>query len=139
MSLLVEEAPSATELSPLRVHAMRGGYLVMAVGLTLVKWPLLPEAHAMPLYEGVTLSLLTAMSLLAWLGVWRPIAMLPVLVFEVLWKTLWFSLVALPRAVSGDMGQPFVEVAVNSAVVVVVVVAVPWRHAWRTYLRRPER
>ena len=88
MSLLVEKAPPATELSPLRVHAMRGGYLVMAVGLTLVKWPLLPDAHTMPLFEGVTLSLLTAMSVLAWLGVWRPIRMLPVLVFEVLWKAL---------------------------------------------------
>jgi hypothetical protein len=39
--------------------------------------------------------------------------------------------------VSGELSQPFVEVAVNSAVVVVVVAAVPWRHAWRTYVLRP--
>jgi hypothetical protein len=139
MSLLTEATPEAPELSPLRVHAMRGGYLVMAVGLTIVKWPLLPDAHTMPLYEGVTLSLLTAMSLLAWLGVWRPVRMLPVLVLEVLWKVLWLALVALPRAVSGELGRPFVEVAVNCSVAVVIVAAVPWGHVWRTYVRRPER
>ena len=54
---------SGTDLSLTRLYLMRAGYLLMAVGLALVKWPLLPEAHTLPLYEGVTLCLLTAMSL----------------------------------------------------------------------------
>lgn len=33
------------------------GYPLIGVGLALVKWPLLPEANALPLYEGVTLRL----------------------------------------------------------------------------------
>jgi hypothetical protein len=41
---------------------MRGGYLLMGVGLAVVKWPLLPGASDLPLFEGVTLCLLTAMS-----------------------------------------------------------------------------
>ena len=61
---------------------MRGGYLLMGVGLALVKWPELPEAHTMPLFEGVTLCLLTAMSLLAFLGVRYPVSLLPVLLLE---------------------------------------------------------
>lgn len=44
---------------------MRAGYLFLGVGLALVKWPQLPDAHSLPLYQGVTLCLLTAMSLLA--------------------------------------------------------------------------
>jgi hypothetical protein len=136
MSVLTEAAPTATVLSPSRMHAMRGGYLVMFVGLVLVKWPLLPDAHTMPLYEGVTLSLLTAMSLLALIGVFRPVRLLPVLVFEVLWKAIWLSLVALPRAVSGDLGPAFVEVAVNCSVAVLIVAAVPWTYVWRTWRQR---
>lgn len=70
------------DLSLARLHAMRGGYLLMGVGLALVKWPKLPSAHNLPVYEGVTLCLLTAMSLLAFLGLRYPVKMLPVLLFE---------------------------------------------------------
>lgn len=135
MSVLTEAAPAAGELSPLRLHAMRGGYLVIGVGLAIVKWPLLPDAHTMALFEGVTLSLLTAMSLLAFVGVWHPVRMLPVLVLEVLWKVLWLSVVAVPRAVAGELDGAFVDVAVNCSVAVVIVAAVPWGFAWRTYVR----
>ena len=65
-------------LSLVRLHAMRGGYLLMGVGLALVKWPKLAEAHTMPLYEGVTLCLLTAMSVLVFLGLRYPVKLLPV-------------------------------------------------------------
>jgi hypothetical protein len=136
MSVLTEAPPAAPTLSPFRISVMRGGYLVMVVGLAIVKWPLLPDAHTMPLYEGVTLSLLTAMSLLALVGVFRPVRMLPVLVFEVLWKVLWLSLVALPRAVAGDLGPAFVEVAVNCSLLVVIAAAVPWGYVWRTWRQR---
>jgi hypothetical protein len=135
MSVLSEAAPATRELSPLRLHAMRGGYLFMALGLAFVKWPLLPEAHTMPLYEGVTLSLLTAMSLLAFVGVWRPVRMLPMLVLEVLWKVLWLSVVAVPRAVAGELDSAFVDVVVNCSLGVVIVAVVPWGYVWRTYVR----
>lgn len=135
MSVLTEAAPAVRELSPLRLHAVRGGYLFMALGLAFVKWPLLPEAHTMPLYEGVTLSLLTAMSLLAFVGVWRPVRMLPLLVLEVLWKLLWLSVVAVPRAMSSGLDSAFVEVVVNCSLVVVIVAVVPWGYVWRKYVR----
>ena len=60
------DAEAAT-LSPLRLNLMRAGYALMGIGLVLVKWPLLPEAHTLPLHESVTVCLLTAMSLLAFL------------------------------------------------------------------------
>ena len=59
---------SHSDLALTRLHLMRAGYLLMGVGLALVKWPLLPDAATLPLYEGVTLCVLTAMSLLAFLG-----------------------------------------------------------------------
>ena len=76
---------------------MRAGYLLMGVGLVLVKWPLLPDAHTLPLYEGVTLCLLTAMSLLAFVGLRHPVKLLPVLLFESAWKLLWLALVGAPQ------------------------------------------
>ena len=37
---------TATELSLIRLNLMRGGYLLIGVGLALVKWPLLPTPIA---------------------------------------------------------------------------------------------
>jgi hypothetical protein len=130
-------ATTGSQLSLARLHLMRAGYLLMGVGLVLVKWPLLPDAHSLPLYEGVTLCLLTAMSLLAFLGLLHPVKLLPVLLFESAWKLLWLALVALPQAVSGGLDAATTDVAVNCSVVVVILAVVPWGHVWRTYVRAP--
>jgi hypothetical protein len=116
---------------------MRGGYLLMGVGLALVKWPLLPESGALPLYEGVTLCLLTAMSLLAFLGLRHPVKLLPLLLFESAWKLLWLGLIALPKAITGDLDAATTETLLNCSLVIVILAVTPWRYVWRTYARSP--
>jgi hypothetical protein len=125
-------AATSAPLSIARLYAMRGGYLFMVVGLALVKWPLLPSAHTLPVYEGVTLSLLTGMSLLALLGLRYPVKMLPVLLFEVAWKLLWLGLVALPNAVAGDLDAERTRILANCSLVVVIVAVTPWGYVWRS-------
>ena len=121
------------DLGPWRVNLMRGGYLLMVVGLALVKWPLLGHAASLPLFEGVTLALLTAVSLLAFLGLFRPVKLLPVLLFEATWKVLWLGLVALPNALSGDLSAAMTQVLINCSLVLVIIAVIPWRYVWRSY------
>lgn len=123
------------DLSLPRLYAMRAGYLLMGLGLAVVKWPLLAGAHDLPLYEGITLSLLTAMSVLAFLGLRYPVKLLPLLLFESLWKVLWLAVVAAPTAVTGSLDAETSDVAVNCSLVVVILAVVPWGHVWRTYVR----
>jgi hypothetical protein len=107
------------------------------LGLAVVNWPLLPDASTMPLYEGVTLCLLTAMSVLALLGLRYPVRMLPVLLFETAWKVLWLGLVALPHAASGSLDRATTDVVVNCSLVVAIVAVVPWRYMWAQFVRTP--
>ena len=130
-------APPEPAVSLTRLYLLRLGYLFMGAGLALVKWPLLPDADTLPLYEGVTLCLLTAMSLLALVGLRHPVKLLPVLLFETAWKILWLALVALPTAASGRLDDGTTEVLVNCSFVVVIIAVVPWPHVWRTYVRSP--
>jgi hypothetical protein len=123
------------ELSLTRLHLMRAGYLLMGVGLALVKWPLLPEGHTLPLYEGVTLCLLVAMSLLAFLALRYPVKLLPLLLFESAWKLLWLGLVALPKAIDGNLDKATSDIVVNCSLVVVILAVTPWGYVWRNYLR----
>jgi len=112
---------------------MRAGYLLMGVGLVAVKWPLLPHVGSLPLYEGVVTCLLTAMSLLAFLGLRYPVKLLPLLLFESAWKLIWLALVALPRAAGGNLDAATTNVVVNCSLVVVILAVTPWRYAWRQY------
>jgi hypothetical protein len=126
---------STAGLSVGRLNAMRAGYLLMGAGLAIVKWPLLSDAHRQPFYEGVTLCLLTAMSLLAFLGLRYPVRLLPLLLFESVWKVLWLGLVALPRAVTGTMDAHTTENVFSCSLVVVILAVIPWRHVWRYFVR----
>jgi len=118
---------------------MRGGCLLMGLGLALVKWPHLSEASTRPLDESVTLCLLTAMSLLAPLGLRYPVRMLPVLLFETMWKLAWLGLIALPNAEAGIRDQAMTDVLVNGSLVILIIAVTPWRYvcgsvrsvAWR--------
>ena len=77
------------ELPPRHLNIMRLGYAFMGLGLAIVKWPIVVQnAPSLPVPEGVVACLLTAMSLLALLGLRYPVRMLPILLFEVLWKVM---------------------------------------------------
>jgi hypothetical protein len=128
---------TAPPLSLRRLYAMRGGYLLMGLGLALVKWPHLSEASTMPLYESVTLCLLTAMSLLALLGLRYPVRMLPVLLFETMWKLVWLGLVALPNAEAGTLDQAMTDVLVNCSLVILIIAVTPWRYVWARFVLSP--
>jgi hypothetical protein len=130
----------ATDRKPLptyRLNLMRLGYLVMGVGLVIVRWPSLLRASALSPFEGVVVAMLTAMSLLAFLGLRYPTKMLPILVFESAWKVLWLAVIALPHLIAGDIDAP-TEKLLSSVIWVVIVLAVtPWDYAWRTYVTAP--
>ncbi len=126
--------PTAADLSVRRLNVMRVGYLFMGLGLVAVKWPLLPQAHTLPLYEGVTVCVLVAMSLFALLGLRYPTKLLPLLLLETTWKVLWLSVVALPTATAGDLDAATTTVLVNCTFVVVIAAVIPWRYAWRRFV-----
>ena len=131
----VNAAGTAADLPTWRLNLMRIGYLVMGVGLALVKWPIvIGYDRDFPLYEGVVAVLLTAMSLLAFLGLRHPVRLLPILLFETLWKVIWLSVVALPAVAAGDVDQAMSETIVSCSLVVIIVAVVPWRYVWQRYV-----
>ena len=143
MAVLVESTPGretrqdGEQLSLPRLYALRFGYLVVGVGLAVRKWPLFLHRDTWGLEEGVVTCLLVAMGLLALLGVKYPVRMLPVLVFESLWKLIWLGAVAAPLWLDGRLDGRTAETAAMCLWVVVVLAVVPWRHVARRYLTEP--
>ena len=126
------------KLSTRRLNIMRCGYAFMGVGLAIVKWPILVQnVSALPLFEGVEACLLTGIALLAFLGLRYPVAMLPILLFEVTWKAIWIAAVAVPHLVADDLDAATRDVLVNCSLVVIIVAVIPWRYVWKRYVRTP--
>lgn len=124
-------------LSLLRLYLLRAGYLFMAVGLALTRWPLLIGHDASwALMDSVVVCMLVAQSLLFFLGVRYPVKMIPILLFEMTWKVIWLSAVALPLWRAGALNGAAASVAINCSLVVIVLVILPWPYLVRQYVTR---
>lgn len=78
---------SVNNLSVFRLNLLRSGYLLLVVGLGMTMWPqLVTEGPRLELMHGVALSMLCALGLLSVPGLRYPLKMLPLLLFEVVWK-----------------------------------------------------
>ncbi len=111
----------------------------MVVGLALVKWPLIIQGTVatMPVFEGVVAVLLTAMSLLAIIGLRHPVRMLPLLVMESAWKVIWVAVVGVPALMAGDMSPAMSSVFFSVAFGSVILVVTPWDYVWKQYISAP--
>ena len=122
-----------------RLNIMRAGYLLMAVGLVAVNWPIFVrgDAASLPVFEGVVAALLGTMSLFWFLALSYPLQMLPLLIFESAWKLIWLAAVGIPTLIEGDMSDEIRSVLFNVSLVVGVLAVTPWDYAWKRYARAP--
>jgi hypothetical protein len=131
---------AASPLSLPRLYLLRVGYLVLGAGLAVMKWPLLIQHEPWTLFQGVVNCMLVALSVLWFVGIRYPVQMLPVLLFEVAWKLLWLTVVALPLWTAGQVDQATQDLTFAILWVVIPLVVIPWRHVFAQYVtKRGER
>jgi len=114
-----------------RLYGLRGGYLLLAVGLGVQVWPGILTRHGeWALMEGVVQCMLGAMGLLALLGLRYPLRMLPLLLFEIVWKGLWLGFVAAPRLIADQMDADTWSTLWASLLVVIFLIVIPWAYVF---------
>jgi hypothetical protein len=125
-------APPA-ELSLLRLNVMRVVYFLIAFAEGSQVVPAL-FVHE-PTARGVIPALLSGFCLTCVLGLRYPARMLPLLLFEMAWKTIWFFAFGLPQYLSGQVpptfGEDFKAITVG---VVVMPFVIPWGYVWRHHV-----
>jgi hypothetical protein len=122
-------------ISPWRIGLLRFGYLLLAVGLGLTIWPgILHPEKPWPLMYGVVQCVLAAVSLLALLGLRYPLKMLPLLMFELIWKGMWLALVGIPAWQAGGMSAGTSETLLACGMGVIFPIVIPWRYVWTNYV-----
>ena len=124
------------EVSLARLYVLRATYLLLVVGLAATIVP--PLINHAPMARGVIPSLLGGVWLLAFIGLKYPLQMLPLLMFEFAWKTIWLLAFGLPQWFAGQMPPTFTEDFQNIAVgVILMPIVIPWGYVWRHYVKAP--
>ncbi len=127
------------ELSTFRLYLLRATYLLIAVGLGVTIWPgILHHSNDLALPRGVVRSLLGALAVVALLGVRYPVRMLPLLVFELAWKTIWVLAFGVPLWLAGQLDADAQETMKACLMgVILVPLVLPWRHVFLQFAKLP--
>jgi hypothetical protein len=127
------ESVSESEVSLTRLYVLRLSYLLLAVGLGLM---IVPDilTHALT-SRGVIASLLGAVWALSFIGLRYPLQMLPLLMFEFAWKSIWLVAYGLPQWSAGQFPPTFAEDSYNIVFgVILMPLVIPWGYVWRHYV-----
>ena len=128
-------ATGENDVSLLRLYILRAMYLVLVIGLGGL---MVPEILSHELTSrGVIPALLGAVWLLAFLGLRYPLQMLPLLMFELVWKAIWMLFYGLPQWSAGRYPPTFAEDSFNIAFGAVLLFVIPWGYVWRHFVKRP--
>src|SRR3954462_2745689 len=113
-----------TEISLTQLYLLRAMYLLLVIGGGIMFLPQL-IGHE-PTARGGIPSMLGALWALACFGLRYPLQMLPILLYELIWKTIWLIDYGLPQWRAGVHTMQFTEDFTSIALGVIVIPIIPW-------------
>lgn len=130
--------PSRINPSPVslfRLYTLRFAYLILAAGIGVYYWPIvIHHTSAVAISSGIQLSLLAGLGLTAVLGLRYPVQMLPLLLFEIIWKTIYLVAFALPLWTAHQITPAAAQDITAVLWVIIIIPLVPWRYVFSHYV-----
>ena len=126
---------------PVQIWGLRMFYLLMAAFVATNAWTeLLTHQGPWQPMSALAYCVWATYPTLAVLGLFHPLRMLPIMLFTIGYKTLWFVFVAYPLWSAGALAGSSAEGITNSFLgLPLLMLVVPWGYVWRTYFRPPQR
>ncbi len=88
-------------------------------------------------WRGLGHSMLFTLAILAIGGVFRPLAFLPVMIYEMAWKIVWLLVVALPPWLAGQDIPSIVNAKSSIIGICLLIVLIPWKYVGWRYFTQP--
>jgi hypothetical protein len=122
------------DVSTFRLYLMRLLYLLNFALLGLNVWSaILKHEGAWDPVKGVAFSFWGALSLLSGLGLRYPLKMLPVLLLQLVYKTIWVLAIAIPQWSSVRGAELTNAMTIG---IVVDLVCIPWPYVFANYVKK---
>ena len=124
------------EVSLVRLYVMRAIALVFIIGGFSNYLPKLLDPD--PVARGMTISMLGGLWVLAPLALRYPLRMVPIFLYEFVWKSIWLLAFGLPQWLAGrvdpQLSKDLFEIGAFPFVFGLII---PWGYVWRHYVRAP--
>jgi hypothetical protein len=121
-----------------RVNVIRFIFLLMALIMGSAVWQqLLFNWAGWDEWKGVAKSMLAALALMSLLGVRYPMQMLPLMLFEMAWKTVFILFIVGRHWLTGAVPPDIEGVFWECIGIVIMYFVVPWRYIWARYFAQP--
>lgn len=127
------------EVSLFRLYLMRLLYLLNFVGLGISVWPgLINHGKPWDPMHGIAVSCWAALSALSGLGIRYPLKMLPLLLMQFFYKSVWVLAVGLTLRSAGQLDPVAADLfSVCSKGLVVDLLVIPWPYVLAHYVKKP--
>lgn len=125
----------------INIYLLRLLYFLMAVFVGNTSWTVI-YTHQGPWdpFKAIAFSVWAAFATLAVLGFINPLKMLPVILLEIFYKSVWLIIVAYPLWSSHQLvGSSAEEITDAFLWLPLPLVAVPWAYVLRTYFSFPKK
>jgi hypothetical protein len=123
---------------PINVYLLRLLFLLVFLFVGYDSWTyILKHQGPWDHVKAAAFCMWAAYSVLSLIGVFHPLKMLPLVLFEILYKLVWLAIVAYPLWSAGQLaGSPAEGMTKAFLWVVLPIVAVPWKYALDKYVRK---
>ncbi|WP_405205663.1 hypothetical protein [Aquimarina sp. LLG6339-5] len=135
--IVKKDLNSGREVSKLQLFFMRALYLLTFLSLGFPTWSeIINPSESWGAYDGVTYSFWAAYSVLMGLGIRFPLKMLPLLLLQIFYKSVWLIGIAYPLWSTGTL-DPASEGLLKPFLIAIPIdlIVIPWFYAWKNYIK----
>lgn len=126
------------EVSLVRLYALRAFCVLFFIAGPFIALP--DVIHPDPAVRGLMSSIVAGFWVMSILGLRDPLRIMPIFLFEFVWKTIWLLAFGLPRWLSGvhspTLRQDLLDIGTFPFLLGLVI---PWGYVWRHYIKPPAK
>lgn len=125
---------------PFQIYGLRTFYFLMAAFVGTDAWMrLITFTGEWDHVRAVAWCVWAAYPTMGVLGLFKPLKLLPIMIFMVFYKSLWLVFIAYPLWSNGTLiGSPAEGMARIFVWMPVAIAIIPWGYAWRTLVWSPK-
>jgi hypothetical protein len=136
------ETPAGREMPRWRIHVLRAIYAIFVIPALIMvplgSGPLSKLILHGPAERGMINGIQAGLFVMCAIGLRYPLKMLPILLFEVVWKLIWLLAYGLPQYLSGVRSEQWgVDIILIGGASILGVLIIPWSHVREQYFRAP--
>lgn len=124
-------------IRPINIYGMRFIYFLMATFLAMDVWThIITYDQRWDSSDAMNWSVWGAFTIFAVVGIFHTVKMIPIMLLEIVYKTIWLILVALPLFLDGNLSSDTTDGMIFPFLLVILpVIFVPWCYVVNKYIK----